>query len=198
LTTTYFHCDVTGPWLWELPADAPQQPHLLRLSLLKADSAGGEATPEVLFVKPEASWTLDGETLFHAGLDGVYVTQYGQPQAVVLRRFLDYAAVSERFVAYNAEFHTRVLRRTAADLGVIWPDMEVECAMRRSTNIVRVPKMQPGGGFKWPKMSEAHQYFAGTDIPHGQGAEIDGAELVMAVRLIDTCLDSEFAEVEPR
>jgi hypothetical protein len=81
-----------------------------------------------------------------------------------IRRIHEMAEKSDMMVAHSIDFHAGLLRLTAdrVDQTLLMP--QAFCTMRNSTAIVRLTQ-ERGNGLKWPKLSEAYEFFAKRKFP---------------------------------
>jgi DNA polymerase III subunit alpha len=167
-TTMYVQTDTTGAFLFRETVTHVDQPHLVRLAWVIADDA--EITSAwCRLVKPRNDWTYEDDAVVANGITPEHALAHGMPLEYVMARFVGVLDGVERIVAFNADFHTKVLQRSVFECGLHWRPLfqnkTVACAMRRATDIVKKPRMAPGGGYSWPKLWEAYEYFTGEELP---------------------------------
>lgn len=104
--------------------------------------------------------------------------------------FLDMLLVADRVVAHNMRFdrtvlfgemHRNFMLEEVASITGVFSAMPVICTMATSTPICRLPK-KSGYGFKWPKLTEAHEFFLGTsfDGAHDALNDVNACARVLA------------------
>lgn len=185
--TLYIDTAVGGQWQYRAPNTDASQPHLIRLALLLVDDH--DQSNEVAFCRlvcPEPTWEVTPRASEMNGIPRERAADDGFPLAEVMAYFERCAANANRIVAYNIDFHWRVLERSSAESGIDLPaSAERVCAMRECTNVVKKPRNQPGGGFAWPKQAEAYQFFTGLELPPLNIDPVErGLALVRGVRAI--------------
>lgn len=86
--------------------------------------------------------------------------------------FLEMLLISDRVVAHNMRFDRDVLFEelqrnfTLGEVSAvtgIFSALPIVCTMHTATPICKVPK-KTGFGVKWPKLTEAHEFFLGTSF----------------------------------
>jgi hypothetical protein len=130
-----------------------------------------------------------GERMAHeaAHFTGIYdhfLLEHGMAMFEVLTEFAEALGEAKVVVAHSWAFHRQVLERSFRHVGMparVWPTNV--CTMIRSTDIVCIPKQQPGGGNKWPSFDEAFERFMGRRYLRNIDPEADGIERVRAVRV---------------
>jgi len=165
MKTLIVHTDVTtDPKLvWRAKPDDPGRPRLLRLCLrLRSETA--PPGDRVLIIAQDAPAPLEGYPV--PGIDGGYVARHGVQLHDAMLVVAQLFPRIERVVAYAADFHRKVIEQAAADAGLPWPFSKELwwCAMRNATDLVRVPREAPGGGYAFPKMTVAYEHFSGQPL----------------------------------
>lgn len=186
MKTVYIHADTTAEWAWKARSTDPCQPHMVRLSML-ADENDAAGKQIVLIVYPEPDWKFEDGAVSMHHITRSFATHYGTPLLDVIAAVHAAAGAADRLVAYNSDFHRHVLERSAAEAGADWiysKDLW-SCAMRRATPICRVPRMAPGGGYSFPKLTVAYQHMTGHEMRQPDDPIEAGAYLINAVREID-------------
>jgi hypothetical protein len=169
--TLYFDTATTGQWAYREPSDAPGQPRMCRLAYVLAEDSGEELDFYSALVQPEPDWPPFQETAtVSTGINLAMCADFGTPLREVIARFNGAMLQASQTCSYNTEFHWRVVRneyRRMHDGADMPMPAEVTdlCAMRYCTDVVRKPRMKPGGGYQWPNQREAYQHFAGIALP---------------------------------
>lgn len=177
-----FHTDGTAMWQWKLPADDPAQPHLLRLATVHR-GAGFTSGSGCALVRPAPGATIDPAAQAFHGIDVADAVARGQDLAQVVDMFDAWLREAALVVAFNLQFHKKMMDRAAAEVGrtLTWP--QTFCAMQQSADIVRV-KLQSNNRWAWPKLETALAYFSGEPIALGSDPVEGGLNMVRAVRTI--------------
>jgi hypothetical protein len=190
--TLYFETATSARWRYREPDTDKAQPRMTRLSYLLAEDFGEELDSYSALVKPDADWPPFEETaIVSTGIDRKFCEAVGTPLHEIMARFEGALLHANVACAYNTEFHWRVVRSSYGLLHDGMPmlkpaEVSDMCAMRYCTDVVRKPRMQPGGGYAWPTQREAYAYFAGSELPPASDHDpIErGMILVRATRLI--------------
>lgn len=183
LRTVYVHTDTTDMWRWKMPADDPEQPHLLRVAVLDLQQDRPEA---VIRIAWEPGWHIEEGAMARNHISDEYAATRGGPLEAVMRRILPGLETAERIVAYSSDFHRHVLERATVEAGLPWKVQKEAwfCAMRAATPFCRVPRPN-GKGFATPRMSVAYQHFTGHPLDLDPDPMRAAAGLINAVVAID-------------
>lgn len=136
--------------------DAPEQPYLVQFAWIMFD--GHAVTEEGQFVVangvtiPEQAAAVHGITTARA--EAVGVDRYSAASRISAR--LHNAG---SIVGHNIDFDMQILRIHLARHGLTMPDRPTFCTMRAATDRCKIPGAR--GGYKWPKLQEAHQILCG-------------------------------------
>jgi hypothetical protein len=191
MNRVYLECASTGKWLFRETVDDIDQPHLLRLAMLGVGDDDKSGLLWCSLIKPEPGWHIDETTAVGHGITHAQAEREGLPiaEAMKLAQSMIQRAGAGELIAYNLDFHLRMLLRGAhdADASFDLPSgMQTICAMREATPIVKKPRMGLGGGWSWPKHTEALAYFGlGQSLPSVETDPVQrGLALVRSVRTI--------------
>lgn len=143
-----------------VPADAPGQPRVAHFAMILANDNEEEGFID-FYIRPDG-WTIDGTKAGEInGLTDAILKEKGVPARYMLAAYN--AAIDEGrvVVAFNSQFDTKAMRAELRLAGM--PDRFEEtptiCVMKASTEVCKIERMRPGGGFKQPKLSEACEFF---------------------------------------
>lgn len=185
----YVDTATTGLWAFGKPHDAPEQPHMVRIAWMRDDDV-----PVCLLIRPMAGWRIDDESRERHGVSMTDCQTLGWELGRVLDHFTAEVLKSDRIIAFNWEFHKRILERAAAEAGhpaIPWP--VASCAMRAATPIVKKPRQSPGGGFVFPKFGEAYRFFTGEEMPTHSDPIERGALMIASLGKIWAGIQAETA-----
>jgi len=191
--TLYFQSDTSGKLLFHAPLESADQPHMLRLAWVVTDGAD-EYRQWGALIQPKNDWRFEPDAIVANGIDPEVARQRGHSLSFVMGRFLVALSTVERACAFNADFHRRVVMRSLFEMGNqdwanVFDGVELACAMREATDVVRKPSMKPGStstDYAWPKMWEAYDFFVGEDLPSLDLDPIErGVALARCVAQID-------------
>ena len=166
-------CETSGLFDFKQPAHAPGQPRLASLAIIQAEDHEDGATLESrslyvthehnFFIRPDG-WEMSPEVAAIHGLTTEFLLANGEPLMDALDHYTNLIKEGRVVCAYNSQFDTKVMRGELRRAGL--PDLFEStpniCLMRACTNVCRVPK-KSGGGFKYPKLSEACAFFKITE-----------------------------------
>lgn len=173
----------TGLWLWRADKFHPEQPHLLRLAIMRDGQR--DLAPSVLVKPPPGVIVEAGAVAFHgitqAMADGTHITSTD-----ALENVLPALAEADRIVAHSAAYHRMVLEASIARAGLLCPDGWKErwyCTMIKSADLVQVA-LQGNGRWKWPKLHEAYRHFTLAALPQEDDPRAAGQAQVRAVAAV--------------
>jgi DNA polymerase III epsilon subunit-like protein len=158
---------------YKLPADDPAQPRLAELAMVLLDEKFNVLSKLRLLVKPDG-WQMTAEATAINNLTDEILAKDGVP---ILDAIIQYRNVIESgfvLAAYNAQHDLKVMRgeMRRAGLDDLFERTPNVCLMRASTGVCKIERMAPGGGFKFPKLSEACKFF-GVEQGAAHSAEDD-------------------------
>lgn len=160
------------------------QPHMVRLAWLLEAPDGSTVRDASHLIRLPQGQRMAGEAAHHLGIYDHNLQERGMDIFGVLSEFAEALGEAQLVVAHSWAFHRQVLERSFRFVGMPareWPANV--CTMISSTNIVQVPKEQPGGGFKWPNFDQASERFLGRRLRPTLNPVTDGIDKVRAVRL---------------
>lgn len=166
------------------PADDREQPHMVRLAWLLEALDGTTVREASHLIKLPQGERMVHEAAHYLEIYDHNLQERGMAMFGVLTEFGDALGEAKVVVAHSWAFHRQVLERSFRFVGMparVWPTNI--CTMIRSTDIVQIPKQQPGGGFKWPSMDETCDRFLGRRLLPSMDPVADGIERVRAVRV---------------
>jgi hypothetical protein len=190
----YVDTATTGLTLYRESDADPRQPHIGRLAIL-ATAEGMRPTGICRLIKPEPGWEWEAGAGAGHGITRTDAEARGVPLGEAMDTLLRALQGTDELVAFNWEFHRRLLMRSMVDLGSyleIPPTTRQICAMRAATPVIKKPKevdpatRKPVPGYEWPKLAEAYAYFSGgEELPPIDADPIaTGKALVNATRVI--------------
>lgn len=161
-----FDTATTGRWRFNVSDDSSIQPHLVRLAYLVTDN-GEMMLDESQLIRPLDGWFYEPGAIAQHGVTPELATERGISPAEAWSQFSSQMAQADLIVAFNTDFHLRVIERTCQEVTgqpLRALNAKIECAMRVATPFVRKPR---GGthGYAWPKMWEAYEFFTGNPLP---------------------------------
>lgn len=155
--------ETSGLFDFAKPADAPGQPRLATLAvILVHTSLNGQlevVSEHDFMVKPDG-WEMQPAATKVNGLTTAHLLEHGEPAIGILASYANMIENGYIVTSFNAQFDTKVMRgemrrHSVPDRFETTPNI---CVMRALTAVCKVPR-KTGGGYKFPKLSEACAFF---------------------------------------
>ncbi len=172
--------------LWDLPSDAPEQPHIVQAAaFLMDEDTGQEIDRYIRLVKPDG-WVIEpGATAAH-GITDEIAAAHGIPEEQVVNDLLAMFKEANTIAGFNQSFDLRVLRCALMRI-LKWPrercDLWVQGikqfdVMRAATPHAKIPptdKMMAAGRKTWknPNLGEAVAAILGVPMTGAHDAHAD-------------------------
>lgn len=199
--------ETTGLHDYKLPADAPGQPRLAHLAMIRLAEDGREEDRTDLYVRPDG-WTMPqgpGTAGAVNGLTDEFLSANGGDVRDALGAYTDEVVAGRIVVAFNAQYDLKVMRGEFRRAGL--PDLFERtlniCVMRPMTKLCRIPYPNRGG-FKFPNLTEALAYFGHARegdhlaMSDAEGAAIIFRELMMRDLLPEAAVHYAKEKPEPK
>lgn len=157
---------------------AEHQPNIVQFSALLTEDDGTERGSMDVIIKPNG-WTIPKEAADIHGITTEIAERSGIQLASALALFSNLLSCAGELVAHNIEFDTFVIHvalfRIAQIKGSLicahrMSEIPKFCTMKAATPVCKLPGLY---GFKWPKLTEAHKRFFGTDLEGAHDAMTD-------------------------
>lgn len=155
-------CETSGLFDFKQPADAPGQPRLAHLAMIRLADDGREEDRADLYVRPDG-WSMPqgpGSAGAVNGLTDEFLSANGGDVRDALNAYSDEVIAGRVIVAFNAQYDLEVMRGEFRRAGL--PDLFERtlniCVMRPMTKLCRIPNPNRGG-FKFPNLTEALAHF---------------------------------------
>lgn len=182
MTDQYLFVDTetTGLFDFKKPADAPGQPRLAHLAMIRTDPDGTIERADDYYAWPDR-WVMPPEAGKINGLTTEFLRERGIPIGEILDAYEDAVIRENRVVvAFNAQYDLKIMRgefRRAQRADHFEVTRNI-CVMRPMTDICRLPGRFPGQ-FKFPKLIEALSHLGEThEKAHNALADVEGARTV--------------------
>lgn len=158
----------TGTPIWSSPSADHGQPHIVQLAAMILDVEKEEMLEQKTWnVKPEG-WEIPEEVQDDIGVN----LDQKLYEGVVLNGFYRMWRECDIRVSYGESYHSRIIRiamkRYMAESVITeWKEGSKTsiCAMRASTDVLKIPQTVGRGKYKFPKLGEAYMYFADRTLP---------------------------------
>lgn len=178
-----FDTETSGLFDFSKPADAPGQPRLAALSLVKCTPGFAITDQKLFYIKPDG-WTMEPGAQAVNGLSQEFLLEHGMPITEALDAYEAVIKEGRAFIAFNAQFDTKVMRAEFRRAGR--PDFFEStpnlCVMRKCIGVCKIPKAN-GRGYKFPKLAEAMAHFK-LPQPEAHTAAGDALSAVMIARML--------------
>lgn len=159
-----FDTETTGMIKWREPISHPNQPRVVQLGIGLYHPDGTELSAVSLLV--DADYHVEPEAAAVHGIDEELLRTASVSPLIALRLLEALARRATLRVAHNINFDVmmteiEILRTTIS--APFFQSLPTFCTMQATTPICRLMKPNPrhSADYKWPKLSEAHQYFFG-------------------------------------
>lgn len=181
-------CETTGKWNFHEHDDThPSQPHLTRLAAIIEDDEANVIDQMCDVVWPDPTWTFEEGAVRAHGIDRTAARALGKVLVDVMQRAADMTTYGQTtIIGFGVDFQIKVLKRACAEAGITWTDLPKFDCMMEARDIVKQPRMQPGGGYVQPSFARAYQHFTGDEPPDLLAMDLvaAGTAKVAAVRTI--------------
>lgn len=172
----FYDTETTGLPNWKSPSESENQPHLVQVAAIVADSTSREIVSELdVIVRPDG-WEIPSESTEIHGITNERALDEGLPERQVMLELYAFSANRMR-VAHNRTFDQRLIRialkRYQPDLCEEWGRKDNhECTMLLAKPIMQLP---PKGQYGWksPTLAEAYKYFTGKELEGAHNAMVD-------------------------
>ena len=174
----FFDTETTGKFDFKANHFAPHQPRIIQIGAIVKDENGKTRGELNCLIKPDG-WEISQEAEAIHGISLEHCERHGVPITMALRMVHSMLAGCAQIIAHNLPFdHAMVIRecglikRTQNPSEIhIFDGKQHFCTMQESTDILKIPS--PYGGYKWPKLAEAYQYFMGKELVDAHDAMAD-------------------------
>lgn len=194
-----YDCETTGLIKGSDYTD-PSVPFLASIAMILYDTEAHRIVSSFnAAVKPEG-WSMPEEAGRVNGLTDEYLHKIGIPFPIVANTLLALMNKAELRIAHNADFDTKIvaaaLWRAAIsespedEAHIIvkhWLDMPFYCTMQSAKNVVNA--LDKRGKVKYPKLTEAYEFFFGRELDRAHSANADAVavlEIYMALQKEET------------
>lgn len=168
-----FDTETNGlPKNWKAPmTELDNWPRVIQLAWAFYSENGSLMAHNVCLIKPDG-WTIPVEKFW---IENGYSTeknmQLGVPMRRALEMMIEYMNKSQIVIAHNMAFDHNIVGAEMLRYGVR-PSNKLErfCTMKNTTNLLKLPGPY---GYKWPTLTELHQFLFGTGFEGAHDAMND-------------------------
>jgi DNA polymerase III epsilon subunit-like protein len=179
-----FDCETTGLFDFKKPADAPGQPRLAALAMIRATPTLAVTEAKMFYVRPDG-WRMESGASAVNGLTDEFLHENGVGVSEVLDYYEAAIKGGYAFAAFNAQFDTKVMRAEFRRAGRPdnFDDTPNLCIMRKSVGVCKIPK-KDGRGYKFPKLDEACAHFKIERRAGSHNAQADCGDALRVFRML--------------
>lgn len=172
--TIFFDTETTGtPKNYKAPpTDTSNWPRIIQLAWMVCDDDKRLIRGFSFNIKPDGWIVEPGAEAVH-GLSVERLMETGHPAPNIIQKFFEDCDECDTLVAHNMNFDFNVLACEAIRYR-IRAKRKIEkkvCTMESTTDLLRLPGNY--GKFKWPKLSELHEYLFGQNFDGAHDAMVD-------------------------
>lgn len=159
---------------WKKAVEALSQPYIVQLAALVYDDRKLVGAINLLCNPVDATGSrvmIPAEATKVHGISNEMVESTGLPLKTIAAIFNSLVRNTDRLVAHNMDFDSRIMAGTYLRSGFSIESLQVPkrvCTMKASENVLKLPGKFPGK-FKWPTLDEAYRHLvdpAGFDGAH--------------------------------
>ena len=180
----FLAAESTGMWKFKDEPHADTQPHLVRAAYIADDGQGNRAEAMCWLVWPEPHWQFEPGAVTSHAIDRKVAADDGFPLKTVLADVGAEIRRADTLVLYSAPFWLKMLERAFVEAGEPWQEPPVFDAMAEARDIVKAPRMSPGGGYNLPRFEAAYTHFIGQPLTLNVDAIEAGRRKVRALAAI--------------
>ncbi len=169
----FFDTETTGlPRNWNAPVTQTNNwPRMVQLAWLQYDNQGNLISEGNRIIKPDGFRIPNQAAAVH-GITTIYALKNGSDLSSVLAEFSKYAGESNILVAHNMDFDEKIIGAEYIRLGLKSSlfDAQRICTMKTTTDMCKIPGKY---GYKWPTLSELHEFLFRTEFKDAHDAAVD-------------------------
>lgn len=146
-------------------------PRMVQLAWLEYDNQQNLISEANHIIKPDG-YTIPSEVVAIHGITTEIALQKGSELSSVLSELSAIIDRSSVLIAHNMDFDEKVIGAEYIRIGLKSGMFDTQrlCTMKTTTDLCRIPGNY---GYKWPKLSELHQFLFGSDFKDSHDASID-------------------------
>lgn len=155
----FFDTETTGFYRFKEEPTSPLQPHLVQLACIGTDEVGAELFEYNQLIRPTSDYEIPDDMIHEISHDEAL--RNGIDAFEVADSFHNFLFTSDKHVCHNYGFDSRIMEthllRHGREASHLHQNRNY-CTMLGATNYCKLPGKIPGR-WKWPKLSEAFEYF---------------------------------------
>lgn len=164
----FFDTETTGLVNWKVPFDE-QPERMVQLGMILTDDKLNTIHEVGLIIKPEGYLIPPFVSNIH-GITNEMANNCGVPVYIALDLFSRFKQQSSEIIGHNIKFDKAIVASEFLRKSSKWEDKPEYCTMLESTHICQLTGTR---GYKWPKLSEAYQYFFNETLEDAHDALTD-------------------------
>lgn len=174
MRTLIYDTETTGVVDWKKAVEAPSQPYIVQLAALMYDDRKLVGAINLLCNPVDGTGArvmIPAEATKVHGISNEMVEATGLPLKTIAAIFNSMIRNTDRLVAHNMDFDSRIMAGTYLRSGFPIDSLQVPhrvCTMKASENVLKLPG-KFAGKYKWPTLDEAYRHLvdpAGFDGAH--------------------------------
>ena len=169
----FFDTETTGlPQNWSAPVTQTNNwPRMVQLAWLQYDTKQNLISDANHIIKPYG-YTIPSEAAAIHGITTEVALQKGSELSSVLSEFSAIVDGANILIAHNMDFDEKIVGAEYIRMGLKCGIFDTKrlCTMKTTTDLCRIPGNY---GYKWPKLSELHQFLFGSDFKDSHNAATD-------------------------
>lgn len=176
----FYDFETTGMPDFGAPSESEHQPHIVQAGAVLVDAESREIRASLDLIARPDGWVIPPESTEVHGITHERALACGIDERLVISALHGMWRAASSRVGYNESFDARIMRiglkrsgwEDGEQIADAWKEAPAECAMRQATPICKIPSTR-GGGFKWPKLSQAHEIIIGSTFENAHSAMAD-------------------------
>lgn len=167
----FFDTETTGRADFKSDHTSTRQPNIVQLGALLTEDDGTERSSLDFIIRPEG-WKIPTEASGIHGITTEIAERCGIPLFSAMSAFCNLARNAGEVIAHNIDFDLLVCRAALHRIGKseAFNPTVYFCTMHATTDVCQLPGPY---GFKWPKLTEAHFHYFGTQVEGAHDAMTD-------------------------
>lgn len=175
-----FDTETSGLPVWAKDPSDSCQPVMIQIAMLLLDDKYQEVASYYSLVAPRRPFDIHPKAQEAHGISKEQIMRYGVDRDVALRIFSEFYNSSQVRIAHNLKFDSFLINIETAN-SIIFEedctDFESDdcnfCTMLQSTDICKIPKLNGGSGYKWPKLAEVYKFAFNEELQDAHDALVD-------------------------